>query len=188
MIVTENRASTFLDEVASLAGGERIKICIQCGTCTGSCPSAEFMDHPPRHLFAMIRAGMRDEVLESNTIWLCASCYSCAVRCPKDIKMTDIMYGLKEIAIKERTVPKSAKRGPALAKSFFNLVNRFGRNFEPGLMALFFMRTNPLASLAKIPTSFRLMRRGRMRWFPKRIKGLKQLKAIVAEVDKMEGL
>ena len=57
---------------------------MQCGTCGGSCPSAADMDHTPRLLFAMIRAGLRDEVLRSNTPWMCVSCYFCAVRCPQE--------------------------------------------------------------------------------------------------------
>ncbi|MFB3896153.1 MAG: 4Fe-4S dicluster domain-containing protein, partial [bacterium] len=77
----------FLDEIYAIPAGEKIKDCIQCGTCTGSCPVSFVMDHAPRKLWGMIRAGMRDEVLSSNTIWLCASCYSCSVRCPQEIKI-----------------------------------------------------------------------------------------------------
>ena len=66
----------FLEEVsARTAGVSRLEMCIQCGTCGGSCPSADDMDHTPRMLFAMIRAGMKDEALRSNTPWMCVSCY-----------------------------------------------------------------------------------------------------------------
>src|SRR5512142_2116013 len=81
-----------LEEVAArTAGVSRLEMCIQCGSCGGSCPSAAAMDHTPRMLFAMLRAGMRDEVLHSNTFWMCVSCYHCAVRCPQNIHITDVM-------------------------------------------------------------------------------------------------
>jgi heterodisulfide reductase subunit C len=74
----------FIGEVmAATAGESRLQLCIQCGTCGGSCPSAADMDHTPRMLFAMIRAGMRDAALRSNTPWMCVGCYFCSVRCPQ---------------------------------------------------------------------------------------------------------
>src|SRR5512146_306409 len=91
-----------LEEVAArTAGISRLEMCIQCGSCGGSCPSAAAMDHTPRMLFAMLRAGMRDEVLRSNTFWMCVSCYHCAVRCPQNIHITDVMYTLKTMAVAE---------------------------------------------------------------------------------------
>ena len=90
----------FLEEVsAATAGVARLEMCIQCGTCGGSCPSAADMDHTPRMLFAMIRAGMREQALMSNTPWLCVSCYHCVVRCPQEVHITDVMYTLKSMAI-----------------------------------------------------------------------------------------
>jgi heterodisulfide reductase subunit C len=84
---------SFLEEViAATPGDSRLMYCIQCGTCGGSCPSASAMDHTPRSIFAMIRSGMREEVLKSNTPWMCVSCYFCTVRCPQEIHITDIMY------------------------------------------------------------------------------------------------
>ena len=79
--------SSFLDEVQARTPGEsRLLMCIQCGTCGGSCPSGADMQHTPRHIFAMIRADMRDEVLSSNTPWYCVSCYylhgTLPARCP----------------------------------------------------------------------------------------------------------
>jgi heterodisulfide reductase subunit C len=90
---------TFLAEVASVPGGVKIRECIQCGTCTGSCPNANQMDHSPREIIALIRAGLREEVLTSNSMWYCLSCYQCTVRCPRDIKPTDLMHSLECLAV-----------------------------------------------------------------------------------------
>ncbi|MBW2220604.1 MAG: 4Fe-4S dicluster domain-containing protein, partial [Deltaproteobacteria bacterium] len=62
--------------------GKDILKCIQCGTCSGSCPFTDQMDYAPRGLFALIRDGEMDEVLKSNTMWFCSSCYQCVERCP----------------------------------------------------------------------------------------------------------
>jgi ferredoxin len=97
----------FLEEVSlRTAGVSRLEMCIQCGTCGGSCPSAEDMDHTPRMLFAMIRAGYREEALKSNTPWICVSCYHCVVRCPQGVHIADVMYTLKSMAIPvKRMIP-----------------------------------------------------------------------------------
>ena len=90
----------FMNRVHAIPGGDAIKRCIQCGTCSGSCAVSWGMDHSPRQIISMVRAGMRDKVLESSTIWTCASCYACTVRCPQEIKITEIMYILKRLAIR----------------------------------------------------------------------------------------
>jgi heterodisulfide reductase subunit C len=93
----------FLAEVlAATPGDSRLGMCIQCGTCGGSCPSAADMDYSPRQIFAMIRADMRDVVLRSNTPWYCVSCYYCTVRCPQEVHIPDVMYTLKSMAIREK--------------------------------------------------------------------------------------
>ena len=93
---------TFGQEISNLlyaAEGEPLKTCIQCGTCSGTCPVAGYMDHTPRQIIAMINQGMKDQVLESNTFWYCASCYHCTVRCPQEINITELMYALKRYSI-----------------------------------------------------------------------------------------
>src|SRR5512141_3516851 len=123
---------TLVEEVsARTAGVSRLEMCIQCGTCGGSCPSAAAMDHTPRALFAMLRAGMREEALSSNTFWLCVSCYHCVVRCPQNIHITDVMYSLKGLAVEEGFSRNST--APDLSQTFVGMVEEFGRSFELGL-------------------------------------------------------
>jgi heterodisulfide reductase subunit C len=94
---------SLIEEVSLRTPGEsRLEMCIQCGTCGGSCPSAGAMDHTPRAIFAMLKEGMRDEVLKSNTPWMCVSCYYCMVRCPQEIHITDVMYTLKNMSLRAK--------------------------------------------------------------------------------------
>jgi heterodisulfide reductase subunit D len=80
---------------------EKLFSCMQCGTCTSSCPTAYAMDYTPRQLWQMLRLGMEEEVLNSRTFWLCTVCKSCQVRCPRGISLTDTMIALKEYAIRK---------------------------------------------------------------------------------------
>jgi len=177
----------FIDELLSVPGGERLKDCIQCGTCSGSCPVSYFMDNPPRKLFAMVRAGMREQVLGSDSLWLCTSCYTCTLRCPKEIAVTDIIYGLKRIAIQEGKV-SGATKAAALADSFVDVVNSRGRNFEPELLIRFYAKTSPLAMLGQAGLGLKLLVRGRMPIVGKRIKGRDQIRTIIAKSKEIGGL
>lgn len=77
---------------------ESLLSCIQCGTCSASCPTAYAMDYTPRQLWRMVRLGLEAEVLTSRTFWLCTVCNSCQVRCPRGIPITETMVALKEYA------------------------------------------------------------------------------------------
>jgi heterodisulfide reductase subunit C len=133
----------------------------------------------------MVRAGMRDEVLKSNTIWTCCSCYLCVVRCPRQIKITDIMYVLKCLAIKDKKYSKHIKT-PVLAKNFAFLVNKFGRNQETYLVISFFFLTNIFKMLSQIPLAIKLFFQNRLPLFPKKVKNLSQLQAIITAAEKFE--
>ena len=101
-IVVSKLDPKFKDEVANTPGGERIKRCFQCGSCSAGCPIHEISDkYNPRRIIRMILLGMRDKVLSSNFVWLCACCYTCRERCPQDVRMSDIMNAVRNIAVKE---------------------------------------------------------------------------------------
>ncbi len=168
----------FLDEVGRQPGGERVIDCFQCGTCSGSCPTAYAMDHTPRRLFAMVKAGFREEVLNSNTYWYCTSCYICTVRCPRQIKITDVMYALKRLAIKKRYVRRTNSAW-AFYRSFVDIIERDGRSFEPEMMIRFMLRTDPRLLLKNARLGMKLMKHGRLPVRRKRIKGRKELRAII---------
>lgn len=98
----------FLGEVAALRGGERVVTCYACGTCSGSCPTVMAMDYGPGHILHMIQLGLEDEVLRSRGIWLCTACYLCTSRCPREVKITETMIGLRGLALaRGQPVPKN---------------------------------------------------------------------------------
>ncbi len=175
----------FMEEVHRLPGGGQIKLCIQCGTCSGSCPVTFAMEESPRQLIAMVRAGMRDRVLDSTTIWTCASCYSCYVRCPQEIKITDIMYMLKRMAIRENRTRSHAVQ--AFSRTFVHVVNKYGRNSETEQLMRFVLATKPISGIKSAPLGMRLKMRGRLPMFGKRVKDIEGLRRIVAKAQELGG-
>lgn len=176
---------TLLDEVsARTAGVSRLEMCIQCGTCGGSCPSAADMDNTPRMLFAMLRAGMREAALKSNTPWVCVSCYHCVVRCPQNVHIADVMYALKGMAIEAKLFQDST--APDFSQTFVDMVEEYGRGFEFGLATRHYLKHFPLRLPGMVPMGLGLLSKKRMAITPNRIKGIKQLTAILDRAKEME--
>ena len=173
---------TFADEIASLAGGDRLRECLQCGTCSAVCPLSAYMEHTPRRLIAMTRAGMRDDVLRSTSIWVCAGCYACSVACPKQIPVTDVIYALKRTAIREGLYPKRFST-PLLAKEFERQIEKRGRNTESRLAINLYLRTRPTLVLKDSWLAQRLMRRGRMSLAAESIRQRKQLRRMLRAAE-----
>jgi quinone-modifying oxidoreductase subunit QmoC len=175
----------FLEEAHLVPGGERISRCLQCGTCTGSCPVSYAMDISPRMVIALFRAGQIEEILRSRTIWICASCYMCTTRCPQAIKVTDLLYVLKRTAMEAKLYPD---RFPVylLSRSFVRIVNRYGRNHEMLLLLLYYLRRNPLELLRLFPLGVSLFRKGRISLFPSKIKGVETIRQILRAAEALE--
>jgi len=176
----------FGEHIAKLAYGEKLFSCIQCGTCSGTCPVSHYMDYTPRRIIAMVREGFRDEVLNSLTIWLCASCYSCTAECPREIKITDVMYALKQEAIARGVYPKRFPI-PVLAQEFFRGVERTGRNSEGPLMVRLFLKTNPLGMLKNAPMAMRLWLKGRLSLFEEGTKNKGVVATLLRAAKQAEG-
>ena len=178
---------TLLDEVVDrTAGVSRLEMCIQCGTCGGSCPSAADMDHTPRMLFAMLRAGMRKDALMSNTPLICVSCYHCVVRCPQNVHIADVMYTLKGMAIEAKLYRDST--APDFSQTFVDMVEEYGRSFEFGLATRHYIKHFPLRLPSMAPMGFGMLTKQRMSMTPKRIKGMEQLKTILKKAKEVEAV
>jgi heterodisulfide reductase subunit C len=176
---------SFLDEVCGAAPGEsRLEMCIQCGTCGGSCPAAADMDHTPRQLFALIRAGMRDTILRSNAPWICVSCYQCVVRCPQEIHITDVMYTLKSMAIQAELFEDST--APDFSGTFVNMVEKYGRSFEFGLATRHYLNHFPLRLPSMASMGLGMLTKKRLKMKPKKIRQMKQLRAILDRAKALE--
>jgi quinone-modifying oxidoreductase subunit QmoC len=175
----------FGERIAERAYGQKLLSCIQCGTCSATCPLSYYMDYTPRRVIAMVREGFKEEALNSFTIWLCASCYSCTVQCPRQIHITDVMYTLKREAIAQGMFPRRYPI-PILAQGFFDIVRRNGRNSEGRLLLYLYLRTNILKMFKNTKLGLHLLLKGRMSMKQESIKHKADLRAILSAVDTPE--
>jgi len=192
-LVMATESDEFLEEVGSIPEGESVRWCIQCGMCSGSCPSVNQMENSPRKTIALIRAGRRYDVLTSNTMWVCASCYLCTVRCPKEVKITELMHALERLSV-ARGVTNGRISTPTMYRAFVDSIKSNGRVHELGMMMKFYLsailkgKINPLATIKMLPVALKLLSHGRMAIRPKRIKGIEQVKIIMERAKALGGV
>ena len=177
-----DRTPGFGRTVMSVPGCEALESCIQCGTCSGVCPLSIYMDITPRQVIKLTRDDFKDDVLKSSTIWLCASCYACTCECPREIRITDIMYELKQRALKEGVYPKRFPI-PVLAQAFSNMASNWGRVSEMWVVVIMILRTNWLSGFKMWRTGINLMRTGRFSLKAEKIKRRDELARMMATVE-----
>lgn len=165
----------------------KLAACMQCGTCTGSCGSAAAMDYAPREIWRMLQLGLEAEIFESKTFWLCSSCYTCTLRCPRGLPLTEAMESLKAVAL-SRGMGKE-RVSPAFYRSFLENVRRYGRVREMEMMGRFFLSLgNPLIPLGFTPLGLKLLSRGKLAVRFPGGGGAGKLDAIYRKARELEGL
>ena len=180
---TELRAA-FWGQLSSFPEGDKIKSCLQCGTCSGSCPVSYAMDITPRQTIALFRAGRIEDILHSRTIWICASCYSCTVRCPVGIKVTDTLYALKRIAMSKKIYPNKFPVH-TLSRAFIDNVYKYGRNYELGLGMRYYLKSNFVKLFTTMGFGMAMIRRGRLAILPKKIRRVNEVRAIIKRANEL---
>lgn len=172
-------------------GGDRLNMCMQCGVCSGSCPIRDQMDHGPRKIFMMVRAGMKDAVLKSNTLWNCVACYNCVVRCPRDVPVAYLLAGLATVAVREGYAEAVDSDNARFAKAFVWSTERFGLTDERLVTAMFYFshgigefikkgRANQKIAMGMVKT--KRMHLG----LPHKIKKVGELRKILAKAREIE--
>jgi len=163
-----------------------VSACIQCGTCTGSCPNAHAMDHTPRQLWRMVLMGEQDLIFKSKTFALCSACYACSLRCPRGLPLTEAMAALKQAAARAN-VP-AFRPSARFYRSFLESVRRHGRVRESEFMTLYFLAMkNPLLPLKFAPLGLKLMGKGKLHVALPTGAGRGALDAIFDKVAELEG-
>ena len=192
--MVEKYHNDFLKEVeANVEEGNWVKMCMQCGVCSGSCPLGAAWEHPPQEIFMMIRAGKRDEVLKSESMWMCTSCYNCVVRCPRELPITHIMHGLANYAHRLGIAPKMnpTRRFAAI---FWNNIAKTGRVNELELsIRLYFMDgfvSGIKKGLEMLPVGLGMLKTGRLDPFGlfahRGIKGKSDLQKMLKKAREIE--
>ena len=161
--------NNFLHEVEEkVDDGGWVKMCMQCGVCAGSCTFGPDWEHTPQKIFMMIRAGKREEVLSSHSMWLCTSCYNCMVRCPRELPITHIMHGLASYAHRLGLAPKNQPTRD-FSLIFWENCTKTGRVNELRMTISVYFREGFISGVKKMWT---LRNIGRGLFFAKRLNPL----------------
>lgn len=176
----------FKKEVLRLAGPE-VLTCVQCGTCSASCPTAHLMSPSIRKLIKLCLEGKKEEALKADTIWLCTSCQLCTVRCPRGIRPKAVVAALKEIAEKEssRDEGKSRRRSPdqAYEELFLKQIKECGRISELPLSGGFILMF-PKAAVQSMEMGLEMAPKGKISFEKEQVKGREEVRKIVEELSK----
>jgi heterodisulfide reductase subunit C len=162
-------------------GAENLLACYQCQKCSAGCPVAYAMDILPNQVIRMVQFGLRERVLTSNTIWICASCYTCSVRCPNDIDIAKTMDTLRHIALKSKVKP-AEKDIPIFHSVFLDSIKSKGRIHELGLIWQFKVRTRDFMKDAAL--GWKMFRKGKIKLFPSKFGGGREIKGIFSRFEK----
>jgi heterodisulfide reductase subunit C len=166
----------FKQEVLRLAGAE-VLTCIQCGTCSASCPTAHLMDPSIRMLVKLCLEGKKEEALHNDTLWLCTSCLLCTVRCPRSIRPKAVVSALKDIAEREGIKSKDA----SYEELFLRQIRDYGRIAELPLTGEFLL-VFPQGAVQSMQMGLELLPRGKIGLDIEKIKGRDEVKRIVEEL------
>lgn len=166
--------------------GQPLSQCYQCGKCTAGCPVAFAMDVVPNKVIRMAQAGLKDEVLRCQSIWICATCSTCTARCPEGVDPARVMEVLRIMAAREGIpAPGRGKDVSIFNRSFLGSVRRYGRMFEAGTMAEFNLRS--LHLLREASTGMKMFIKGKLRLLPEKTRNMKEIDSIFEAVARERG-
>ncbi|MDO9529629.1 MAG: 4Fe-4S dicluster domain-containing protein [Syntrophales bacterium] len=172
---------TFLDKVNERIGNVPIQRCYHCRKCTAGCPVTFAMDYNIDTIIKMIQMGKEDEVLNSSTIWLCASCETCITRCPNEVDIARMMDVLREMAI-ESGVRIKEKNILKFHEAFLSSVKMGGRINEPLMIVDYKLKSGDYFSDMAMGIS--MFMKGKLTLFSPRTKDMKSVKKIFEETKK----
>jgi len=166
------RGNRALAEALDEAGLD-IRACFQCGRCSSGCPVAPFMDVLPMEMIRLSAMGQEDVLLDSHTIWLCASCQTCSTRCPNAIDIAGVSDHLRERALAQGRRPAEPQVA-AFHHSFLRSVRRWGRTYELGMLGFYKLRARDL--FGDLGLGLAMIRRGKLHLFPRRSRAKRQVR------------
>ena len=165
---------TFSEQV-----GEQSRVnlnrCYQCLTCTLSCPVAFAMDYLPNQIVRMVQLGIKSEVLQSSTVWLCASCETCVTRCPNEIDIPRLMDTLRQMAVQEN-LPSKGTVTPIFNSIFLKGIKKRGKQYELGMLIELKLRSRDFFS--DLGMGIRMLWKDKLSLLPKRITGYREIRSI----------
>ena len=173
-ITLDGTAQKFVDQVEGLSHSN-LSRCSHCLSCSGGCPFSEDMDILPNAVIRMIQFGVKEQVLNSSTIWLCVGCNTCSMACPNSVDMAAIMDALRQIAILENI--KIAEPGVlSFHKAVVNSIHRYGRTHKLEIMMRYKLSEKDLFS--DIDLGLKMLSKRKLDLLPSKVKDKKSIQAL----------
>jgi len=179
--IPSDTVSEFADVIKETSGLD-VNVCYQCKKCTSGCPVSYVMDYTPTQLMHAIRLGLQELVLNSATIWLCASCETCTTRCPQEVDVAKVMDTLRIMAIRAGIKPKLTEI-TAFYRAGLTNVRFFGRMYELGLIGMLKLATGQFTK--DLDLGIKMLKKGKLRLLPS-FKGSSMTRRIFAKVKERE--
>jgi heterodisulfide reductase subunit C2 len=176
-----DRDTKFIAEIERISG-QKLADCYQCGKCSAGCPIGYEMDMLPDKVMRYLQLGIKDEVIDSQTPWLCASCEQCSSRCPQEVEIPRVMEAIRIIGIRE-----GKKKGGKVAlfnNLFAGVIRWFGRSYEPGLMGFYNLLSGCWLQDAK--NAVILIAKGKIAFIPKPAKCVPQVQKMMDQTKSVK--
>lgn len=174
----------FIREI-SRESGQPVQQCYQCGKCTAGCPISFSMDVPPHRIMRLVQLGLRERVLDCSSIWLCAYCSTCSVRCPRNVDLARVMDCLRIKAGREnRTGSARARHVAIFNRNFLASIRRYGRLHEFETMTKYNLKSGQ--PFNNVDTGLYMLSRGKLKFLIKKTSGMDQVREIFARVEELE--
>jgi heterodisulfide reductase subunit C len=169
----------------SKESGQPVEQCYQCGKCTAGCPIAFAMDFPPHRVLRMVQLGLKERVLQSQAIWLCACCSTCTSRCPRNVDLAQVMDCLRGLARREGIPLEDRARDIAMFYDcFLNTVKDNGKLYELGMMLNYNLKTRQFFKNAD--TGLAMFTRSKIKFLPAKNKNHRDVTQIFQRVKELE--
>lgn len=180
-----NVPSTSVSQFADLlkeSSGVDLNVCYQCRKCHSGCPLAFAMDYTPPQLLHAARLGLKDLVLSSTTIWLCASCETCVTRCPQDVDLVKLMDAMRLMSLQQGVKPAVPEVAQFYRASLLN-IRLFGRTYEVGLIGQLKLATRQFTK--DLSLGLEMLKKGKLTLWPS-FESLGKANNLFSRIQKLE--
>ena len=184
MITISKKKNGSLKKAVEEISGVDVSICFQCKKCSSGCPVAKLTTTRPSEIMRQLHFGAGNELLESDLVWMCASCETCSARCPMGIDVAAVMDALRRLAL-ERGASKQKGNVPLFNRAFLKTVETFGRSYEIGMITAYKLGTGKFMNdTEKFPA---MLKKGKIALLPPRGGDRKTVKRIFRKMKESKG-